>query len=162
MGFLEKWKQSRYDFDTIEGIESIPIPKYSKINGIASPADNIEYILQRKATEQKRNGRMDLAIACLRKANEIFPHSNFLWPESDYLRLIEYLKQAGKFDEAREEEAKIKAIFSSNTSSGLSFYWESYLSNAKSNWNISGSDLIITCDPDVMCSECAKFSRRIL
>ena len=89
MGKKQKGNSEQYDLDTIDGIASILIPKYSQIKGMASPINNIEYILQRKATEHKRNGQMDLAIACLRKANEIFPYSNFMWPESDYLRLVE-------------------------------------------------------------------------
>ena len=79
---------TKYDIDSIEGIQNIPIPKYKPLQGMGSPVNNIEYILQRKATEHKKNGRMDLSIACLRKANEIFPHSNFAWSEKDYMRLV--------------------------------------------------------------------------
>lgn len=102
---------NKYDFETLEGIQSIPIPKYKPLQGMSSPVNNIEYILQRKATEHRKNGRMDLAIACLRKANEIFPHSNFAWAEKDYMRLVEYLKFDRQFDEARKEEQKIKEVF---------------------------------------------------
>lgn len=162
MRFLRKRSSKKLNMDTLEDIGAIPIPKYSKSKGLASPVNNIEYILQRKATEHKKNGRMDLAIACLRKANEIFPHSNFMWAESDYLRLVEYLKQAGMFDEAREEERVIKELFPPTSPSGLSFYWEEYLKNAKSNQKIYQSDLVITGDPDVMCADCGKYARRIL
>ena len=79
---------NKYDFETLEGIQNIPIPKYKPLQGMGSATNNIEYILQRKATEHKKNGKMDLAIACLRKANEIFPHSNFAWSEKDYMRLV--------------------------------------------------------------------------
>ena len=102
------FSKEKHDFDTLEGILNIPIPKYKPLQGMGSPVNNIEYILQRKATEHKKNGRMDLAIACLRKANEIFPHSNFAWAEKDYMRLVEYLKLDRQFDEARKEEQKIK------------------------------------------------------
>jgi hypothetical protein len=103
--FLKKIFTSKpqYDLDSIQGIMSIQIPKYKPLQGMGNPSNNIEYILQKKATEHKRNGRMDLAIACLRKSNEIFPHSNFSWPEKDYMRLVEYLKQDRQFDEARRE-----------------------------------------------------------
>ena len=81
-----------YDLDTLQEIERIPIPNYKPLQGMGNPSNSIEYILQKKATEHKKNGRMDLAIACLKKANEIFPHSNFSWAEKDYMRLVEYLK----------------------------------------------------------------------
>ena len=85
--------REKYDFQTLEGINSIKIPNYKPLQGMSSPVNNVEYILQRKATEHKKNGKMDLAIACLKKANEIFPYSNFAWSEKDYMRLVEYLKQ---------------------------------------------------------------------
>ena len=103
--------REKYDFQTLEGINSIKIPNYKPLQGMSSPVNNVEYILQRKATEHKKNGKMDLAIACLKKANEIFPYSNFAWSEKDYMRLVEYLKQDRQFDEARKEEQKIKEMF---------------------------------------------------
>ena len=105
------FSREKYDFQTLEGINSIKIPNYNSLQGISSPVNNVEYILQRKATEHKKNGKMDLAIACLKKANEIFPYSNFAWTEKDYMRLVEYLKQDRQFDEARKEEQKIKEVF---------------------------------------------------
>lgn len=55
--------KEKYDFETIEGINSIKIPNYKPLQGMSSPVNNVEYILQRKATDHKKNGRMDLAIA---------------------------------------------------------------------------------------------------
>lgn len=57
-------KKPQYKFDTLEDIESIEIPKYKPNKNIESPVNNIEYILQRKATEHWRKGNQDLAIAC--------------------------------------------------------------------------------------------------
>lgn len=96
------------DFSTIQSIMSIPVPKYEPLHTLTSPVDNIEYILQRKATEFKRNGRMDLAIACLRKSNEIMAHSNFSYQKDDYLRLVKYLQADGQFEQAEKELELIK------------------------------------------------------
>jgi tetratricopeptide (TPR) repeat protein len=151
---------TQYDLDSIQGIEAIPIPKYEHFSGVATPVNNIEYILQRKATGHKRNGRMDLAIACLRKANEIFSHSNFAWSLNDYLRLVEYLKQAGRFDEAEMEEKGIKSLFHQNSP-----FNESWLIHKHSSALVKRDitdDLIFIHDPDCCCSECAKYTRRIL
>lgn len=101
-------KSEAYDFNSVDGISKIQIPKYPKLEGIQSPSNNIEYILQRKATEHKKNGRMDLAIACLRKSNEIMPYSNFSYPTKDYMRLIKYLEKDGQIDAARFEENKLR------------------------------------------------------
>ncbi len=149
-------RQIKYNLDFIEGIQSIKIPKYKPIKGVQAPTDNIEYILQRKATEHKRNGKMNLAIACLRKSNEIFPYSNFIWSPKDYLRLVEFLKDAGKFDEARVEQARIEAFFQSNNLSENVF--EKILSDCK----LLGTDLVEMQDnnPNV-CGECSKYQKRI-
>lgn len=96
------------DFDSIEGIERIEIPKYKPLTGMESPVNNIEYILQRKATEHKKNGRMDLAIACLKKSNQIMPHSNFIYQEKDYMRYIKYLRKDGQNELADQEEQILK------------------------------------------------------
>ncbi len=66
------------------------------------------YSLQRKATEYKKEGRLDLAIECLEKSNNIMmlsPHSYF---KKDFSRLIEYLKLDKQFDEARAVEEDLR------------------------------------------------------
>ena len=45
------FSKEKYDFETLEGIQNIPIPKYKPLQGMGSPVNNIEYILQRNATE---------------------------------------------------------------------------------------------------------------
>lgn len=39
---------NKYDFETLEGIQSIPIPKYKPLQGMGSPVNNVEYILQKR------------------------------------------------------------------------------------------------------------------
>lgn len=89
-----------YNMNTVAGIEAIPIPA----------KDNTYYVLQRKATEHKKNGKMDEAIACLRKSNALSDHAaRPLLLEKDYLRLVKYLKAAGRHDEAEITEKQIYA-----------------------------------------------------
>lgn len=69
---------------------------------------NEAYQLQRKATEHKKEGRLDLAIECLEKSNRIMlltPHS---YLKKDFLRLVEYLKLDKQFDKARDVEAELR------------------------------------------------------
>ena len=108
MGLFDFMKKEAYDFDTLSGIEKITPPKYSPLKGLESPVNNIEYILQRKATEHKKNGRMDLAIACLKKSNEIMPYSNFSYSQEDYMRYIKYLRMDGQNALANSEESKLR------------------------------------------------------
>lgn len=146
--------REKYDFQTLEGINSITIPSYEPLQGMSSPVNNVEYILQRKATEHKKNGRMDLAIACLRKANEIFPHSNFSWSEKDYMRLVEYLKFDRQFDEAKKEEQKIKELFAQ-------FNKEREANDTKINSEVYGNtDIVSTNETYFVCEKCAKYIKR--
>ncbi len=103
--------EHRYDFYSIDGICAIPVP-CTQVNPRGSVTGTVEYYLRIKATDHKRNKRMDLAIACLRKSNELMPYSNFTWSPDDYLRLVEYLKDNRQFEDARKEESKINTLFS--------------------------------------------------
>lgn len=155
---IEKNPRS-YDLNSLTGINSIPIPKYKPLQGLESPVNNIEYILQRKATEHKSNGRMDLAIACLKKSNEIMPHSNFNWQEKDYLRLIEYLKLDGKFEEARHEESKLRLklprVFDEILRNKL------FLNKVLEDCGILNTDLIEILPHGLTCAECSKYQDRV-
>ena len=65
-------KASNYKMETLEDINSIPVPT-SQFEYNCDFTESIEYVLQRKATQFKKAGQMDLAIACLKKSNEIMP-----------------------------------------------------------------------------------------
>lgn len=90
----------KYKFPTIESILNV---------NVAIP--NIDYILQRKATQFKKEGKMDFAIACLKKSNDIMLSSNnkYRYSAKDYMRYIKYLEADGQFDKATLEEEKLKA-----------------------------------------------------
>lgn len=154
--------REKYDFQTLEGINSIKIPNYKSLQGMSSPVNNVEYILQRKATEHKKNGKMDLAIACLKKANEIFPYSNFAWSEKDYMRLVEYLKQNRQFDEARKEEQKIKEMFQKTrvVYEGKNIETNIVGLSEKDVVDMFGG-LVESFDLECCCEECAKYAKRI-
>lgn len=90
-----------YDLTTEEGIAAIPVSEASHEPGdvVSMP----EQILSRKATEYKKAGKLDLAVACLRKANELRGPSFYLYTRDDYERLVDMLIEAGRFEEARAE-----------------------------------------------------------
>lgn len=69
-----------YKMDTLEDILSIPVPT-EKFELPDDFMDSIEYVLQRKATEFKKEGDMECAIACLEKAVEIIPFSPMPYPD---------------------------------------------------------------------------------
>ena len=89
-----------YKMDTLEDILSIPVPT-EKFELPDDFMDSIEYVLQRKATEFKKEGNMECAIACLEKAVEIIPFSPMPYPDC-FERLEKYLKLNNQWDEAEE------------------------------------------------------------
>mgnify|MGYP004478442433 CR=1 FL=1 len=107
MNLLKLFKPRKYDMDTVEGINAIPIParNYNTGNDLQ---DCIYYVLQRKATEHKKAGRMDCAIACLRKSNELSDYEKRpLLTQKEYLRLVKYIELSGDYNLAQEELNRI-------------------------------------------------------
>lgn len=104
------FSNSRIDFTTIQGIRAIPVPK-KKETRMHDVKDGLEYKLQRLATQYKKEGRMDLAIECLRKSNQLMPYSIFAYTRRDYERLVDFLKEARRFDEARTESKRLDMLY---------------------------------------------------
>lgn len=83
---IEEFKR-KYDLSTIDGITAIPIEEAKKYpDGGQSVVYMPEQILSRQATEYKKNGQYDLAIACLKKVNELYPYSFYYYTRDNYER----------------------------------------------------------------------------
>ena len=103
MGLFNFFRSPRYDMDTFAGINAIPVPAKNYHTGI-DMKDCIYYLLQRKATEHKKAGRMDCAIACLKKSNELSDYEDRpLLTQKEYLRLIKYIELTGDYNLAEQE-----------------------------------------------------------
>lgn len=143
-------KASNYKMSTLEEIEAIPVPT-KKFEYNCDFTESIEYVLQRKATQFKKEGRLDLAIACLKKSNEIMPYAPMTYTPKDYERLEKYLKLAGKFEEANKVHL--------NTSSSI-FSQKSNFVNCQLSF-AGMSDMIEVQRETRICSECAKYHGRV-
>ena len=94
--------KNKYDLTTADGIRSIPISEAKKYpDGGKSVVYMPEQILNRQATEYKKENKFDLAIECLKKANELYPYSFYAYQRNDYERLVDFLVLAKKFNEAK-------------------------------------------------------------
>lgn len=107
------WLERKYDLSTLEGINSIPVPRKKSPpgTGVSSPTGKIEYYLLLKANQYKKDGETEKALACYRKANDLMPYSSTEYGREPYMRLPRYLRELRLFDEARAEEAKITRLF---------------------------------------------------
>lgn len=98
---IKEFKE-KYDLTTIEGIQSIPISEAKKYpNGGKSVVYMPEQILNRQATEYKKENKYDLAIECLKKANELYPYSFYAYQRNNYERLVDFMILAKRFKEAK-------------------------------------------------------------
>ena len=135
--------------NTLEDIKNIPVPT-EQFEYNCDFTESIEYVLQRKATQFKKDGNLNLAIECLKKSIEIMPFAPMTYPDA-YSRLENYLKMARKFDEAREtfiENVELKQA----------------TADALSNKMISlssMSNMIEVHRNPMVCSECARFHGRV-
>ncbi|CCZ35418.1 putative uncharacterized protein [Firmicutes bacterium CAG:646] len=148
-----------YDLGTVSGIAAIKESPYQHVD-ITNYDWSIEYILQRKATEYKRNGCLDLAIACLRKSNSIMELRLDYWTKKDFLRLPEFLRQAKDFDGARKEENYINTIlFPPKTNNDVNIT-QAFLDFVKL-CSDKGTDLAVSEYKTFCSAECSKYRARI-
>lgn len=99
-----------YDFDTIDGVRSIPVP-CKEVNG-DSPTGRVEYYLRGLCfSEHWEAGRKELAIECLKKAQELMFVSDMIWKYDSFIPLVTHLHEMGLHDDARKEQEKIDLHF---------------------------------------------------
>lgn len=153
-----------YDFDKIEDVQKIPVfdcknpnddtNKCTELLGIYA---NLDYFLRIRATQYKKDN-LELAIALLKKANELMVNSSIAWQKKDYLRLVNYLRMNQQFDEARQEEDKINKLFSPQSKNDISYMaFQQTLEMAK----VLETDLVQMSKYYCTCGECAKYHGRI-
>ena len=83
---------------------SIPITEAKKYSDDGESVVYMpEQILSKKATEYKNNKSYDLAIACLKKVNELYPHSFYAYTRDNYERLVDMMILAWRFEDAKVE-----------------------------------------------------------
>ena len=84
---IDKRKITRenFPFASVEKIASIPAPTRS-YSGKRAQNSSIEHVLHRKANDFMLEGRLDLALACLKRSNEIVVEIGGLHQATDYER----------------------------------------------------------------------------
>lgn len=112
----QEWERLErfYDFNSVEGIRSIPVP-CKEVNG-GSPTGRVEYYLRGICfNNHLKNGRNDLALECLMKAQDLMYVSDMIWKYDDFISLVSYLHKIGLHDEARAEEQRVDNFFKKNS-----------------------------------------------
>lgn len=102
---------AKYDLSSVESILNIPVPNYKRQPLDTNVPTEPEQILQRQATYYKKVGKMDLAIACLKKSNEFMKTSFYKYQIDSYMRLVDFLYYNSQFEEAKKERKSIDEYF---------------------------------------------------
>lgn len=150
----ERRLNEAYDFNSIRGINSIPVP-CREVNGNSSTG-RVEYYLRGQCFAKHMNaGNIDLAIACLKKAQELMYISDMIWKRNDFMRLVNYLHKAGRHNEADIELKRIDDFFEKQD-----IHLERNLRELSSAENLE-IDLVEVYTYSPYCGECAKYINRI-
>lgn len=156
MGLFNLFK--RYDMDSLTGINSIPVPAKNYHTGDPTK-DCIYYLLQRKATEHKKNGNIDLAIACLRKSNELSDYEKRPpLTQKEYLRLIKYIEYSGDKELAQKELEKIYANHPEFLDKRISNLVR--INEALTHNKIKKNDFVFITT-NTTCTSCSKYNRKV-
>lgn len=151
-----------FDLTTAEGIQAITLqavqPWIKNAPGV--PSHPVEILSKQASLYQKEH--LDLAIECLRKANELRPVSGMVYSENSYLRLVRYLCKAERFEEAEREHKKIQAMFHGDDAP----YSRESIANSVVNRSFFGAkelgtDLVEVSWVDICCETCGKYRGRI-
>ncbi len=146
-----------YDLSTVEGIMAIPVPEVNPpMKGACGITGQTEYYLLTKATQYKKEGRTELALACYRKANQLMPLSSWNYQHETYMRLPRYLRQLRRFDEAREAEQEIEVVLS-KIEEGLA----GNTPDSRTDLRLDVSDLVEVSWVSGCCEVCGKYRGRI-
>lgn len=158
---IEAFKNA-FDLTTAEGIRAITLqavqPWINSAPGV--PSHPVEILSKQASAYQKDH--LELAIECLRKANELRPDCGMAYTEDSYLRLIRYLCKAERFEEADRELQKIRAMFhGANAPCSHEALSRAALERSFATARELGTDLVEVSWIDACCEVCGKYRGRI-
>lgn len=159
--------ETKYDLSCISGINSIP-PSAGVLHitssGFHDYKTDIDYILRKKGFAYEQEGKIELAIACLRKSNELRMFARKGYGITDYYSLVYMLASNGYKDEAEREKEKIDDFFRSldfQANDSCLCDAKTIVSRVKKEAREFETDLVIMNTHHASCPECAKYQGRV-
>lgn len=120
--FQEAWLERNYDFNSLEGIESIPV----SVDLPGAPGGHtgmVYYYLRHKAYLYEDAGNRELALACMRKSVALVMCTDFRRIDDCY-PLVRMLARFGFADEAFKAKQEFDAIFDIKEIDNSMIYYE--------------------------------------
>lgn len=144
-----------YDSYSIESIKKIPIPDYSRVKLTGTPVYSLDYLLNVRASQERKKKNNKLAYALLEKSLELMKHSQSLHNKKQITRIVNWLYEDGKLVEAEDKKLELEKDFPCAFDPTLlhkKIFWKG-LQACKE----AGTDYIYCSCHHGTCSECAKY-----
>lgn len=133
------WLERHYDFNSIEGVNAIPVSKNTPGAPVPSSAikghtGEVYYYLRHKAYQHEESGNMELAIACMRKSVSLAMCRDYFFSDDCY-PLVRMLARAGHVNEARQQKATFDRKFGPQDQGDMIEYeYQKYLDSNTVKW----------------------------
>ena len=116
--FEMNWLERHYDFNTIDGVNSIDVsPNLPGAPSAAGPmkghTGEVYYYLRHKAYTHEDAGNSELALACMRKSVALVKCRSY-FSSDDLLPLVKMLARTGYVEEAYAELRAVEKCFSTS------------------------------------------------
>ena len=130
--FQVSWLERKYDFNSLAGIESIPVscdlPGAPLSPGaIGGATGEVYYYLRHRAYKYEEAGNRELALACMRKSAALAVCRGY-FTESDCYPLVRMLARFGHINEARQKKREFDALL------GISVIDDSIIEYERRKW----------------------------
>ncbi len=143
-----------YDLQNEQSIKRIKIPTFSNSYDTTS---SLDYILRMCASNLRNEGKNELSILVLKKAIEIMPFSNLMWSQKDYLRIVSWLYEDGRFDEGDKLKEHILSNKQIKQKTDSTIYAKQKFEELKKR-----TDLIVFASySGTLCETCSIYSGRV-
>lgn len=151
-----RWLEDHFDFNSIDGIDRIPIRKNFRCPKTSGVTGKAYHYLRKKAYAHENSGNIELALACMKKSVALVKCEDYFFPDECY-PLVKMLARNGYLEEAKKEKNEIDKCCQSleqkiNT--------EMLACSRKSVTDLS-TDLVIMDAHGCVCPECAKYQGRV-
>lgn len=108
----EQWLDQMYDTKSVLGVERIPLDAVSAPgSGSGSSTGTIDMHLRRKGFLYSEAGNEALALACMKRSNEIRFFKRAGYRRDDYYSYVRMLIRFGHVSQARIEKERIDSFF---------------------------------------------------
>lgn len=143
-----------YNLECKDSIAKIMTPTFCNSNG--DTVGSLDYILRMCASNLRNEGKNELSICVLQKAIEIMPYSGLIWKTDDYLRIVSWLYEDGRFEDGDRYK---KYILNNKKFKNADI---SYFAKEKFRTLTTQTDLIAFCSySGCICETCAKYAGRV-